>query len=316
MQLKEPFRFAANLLGGDYQVKHCSAGDLLPNTGGSFDLEGAPGNDELLSLLNEATEPVFVGRWGSTEFETMVHGLDWMPWYEKKFNKRIRWNMFHMSGFFSAEDKRLLSRFAKDYATASSHADALEIWGIPGERYAIEQLCPTAHILHSRAIAPWKSNTPWTSWLAGKRVLAISPFSVDILSQYAKRESLHQHPLVLPEFSLRAVSSVQTQGQGDTRFATWYEALQYQKGLVAAHEFDVLLAGCGAYGMLLCDFVKQELGKSSIYMGSGLQLLFGIRGRRWDKSGTMDGCMNEHWIYPSGNLGNQSVVPDADVYGK
>lgn len=47
-------------------------------------------------------------------------------------------------------------------------------------------------------------------------------------------------------------------------------------------DFDIAILGCGGYGLPLCNFVKTKLGKSAIYIGSGLQLLFGVMGKRWE----------------------------------
>jgi hypothetical protein len=61
-------------------------------------------------------------------------------------------------------------------------------------------------------------------------------------------------------------------------------------------DFDVALLGCGAYGIPLLGFIKKELQKSGIYVGGGLQLYFGIRGQRWDRSPDVSCYYNEDWI--------------------
>jgi len=77
-------------------------------------------------------------------------------------------------------------------------------------------------------------------------------------------------------------------------------------------DFDVCLIGCGAYGLPLAAHVKR-LGKQAIHLGGGLQLLFGIKGKRWDNPdygkkefSNFPGLMqysysslyNEDWIKP------------------
>jgi hypothetical protein len=47
------------------------------------------------------------------------------------------------------------------------------------------------------------------------------------------------------------------------------------------HEYDVCLIGCGAYGMPLAAHVKRQ-GKKAVHLGGVLQLLFGIKGNRWE----------------------------------
>jgi glycerol-3-phosphate dehydrogenase len=45
--------------------------------------------------------------------------------------------------------------------------------------------------------------------------------------------------------------------------------------------FDVAILGCGAYGFPLAAKIKAA-GRQAVHMGGTTQILFGIRGRRWD----------------------------------
>ena len=46
-------------------------------------------------------------------------------------------------------------------------------------------------------------------------------------------------------------------------------------------DFDVAIIGCGAYGFPLAAHAK-KLGKIGIHLGGVTQLLFGIKGSRWE----------------------------------
>ena len=46
-------------------------------------------------------------------------------------------------------------------------------------------------------------------------------------------------------------------------------------------DYDVCLLGCGAYGFPLAAHCKRK-GKQAIHLGGILQLLFGIKGKRWE----------------------------------
>ena len=50
---------------------------------------------------------------------------------------------------------------------------------------------------------------------------------------------------------------------------------------VASKDFDVALIGAGAWSLPLGRRIK-EMGKSAIHMGGEMQLLFGIKGKRWE----------------------------------
>ena len=69
-------------------------------------------------------------------------------------------------------------------------------------------------------------------------------------------------------------------------------------------DFDIVLLGCGGYGVPLCDFIKTKLNKSAIYVGGGLQLLFGVMGQRWENTEMWKKIISENncsFIKPSGN---------------
>ena len=72
------------------------------------------------------------------------------------------------------------------------------------------------------------------------------------------------------------------------------------------------LIGCGAYGFPLAAHVKRT-GRQAIHLGGALQLLFGIRGKRWENPtygvkewGLAYGCyrelMNDYWVRPGENF--------------
>ena len=81
-------------------------------------------------------------------------------------------------------------------------------------------------------------------------------------------------------------------------------------------DFDIALLGCGCYGHPLCDFIRNELNKSAIYVGGGLQLLFGVMGQRWEGIDMWKKIMNESqskFIRPSGDeiIKNKNMIENA-----
>ena len=68
-------------------------------------------------------------------------------------------------------------------------------------------------------------------------------------------------------------------------------------------DFDIALLGCGGYGLPLCNFIYKKMNKSAIYVGGGLQLLFGIMGNRWENIPMWKEIINKNdtkFIRPSG----------------
>ena len=46
------------------------------------------------------------------------------------------------------------------------------------------------------------------------------------------------------------------------------------------------------------SFIKNDLNKPSIYVGGGLQILFGIKGDRWDNHEDVSTFYNSYWVRP------------------
>ena len=70
------------------------------------------------------------------------------------------------------------------------------------------------------------------------------------------------------------------------------------KNGVTAEDYDVALIGCGAYGFHLAAHAKRR-GKVGLHMASYVQLLFGIRGARWDADPEYSRFYNDAWVRPS-----------------
>lgn len=55
-------------------------------------------------------------------------------------------------------------------------------------------------------------------------------------------------------------------------------------------KFDLALVGAGAWSLPLVAALKKN-GRSGVHTGGDTQLLFGIKGKRWDSFG----FYNDHW---------------------
>lgn len=152
----------------------------------------------------------------------------------------------------------------------------------------------------ARAVEPYYYAAPWSYAMKGKKVLVISPFFAEIEKQYKEnREKLFQNKKVLPEFELFTLPSVWYYDRvKDPRFQTWFEACDYLFEEAMKIEFDVALLGCSAFGFLLAVRFK-EAGRQAIQIGGALQILFGIKGKRWDEKEFFRNLYNEYWIYPA-----------------
>lgn len=206
-------------------------------------------------------------------------------------------SLCNLSGFFPPE-KSDVRRFVELTVADMSEIDVLATWCYQEKRF--KQELSSARKVRFRDLEPYMHDNPWSRVLAGKRVLVVHPFADTIEAQYGKKRSLlFSNPSILPEFDLITIKAVQSIANNKTPFVSWFEALEHMKSQIERADFDIAIIGCGAYGMPLAAHVKR-LGKKSVHLGGQTQLLFGIRGKRWETGHEQIRMLfNEHWVYPS-----------------
>lgn len=263
--------------------------------------------NEFIGRAIESGKPFMAARWGTVELEAMWRTRDDCKGFVTPIGSYM--NTFcHSTGFFP-RDKARLPEFAALMRDVSHEADILGLHVITMEEYLARSYCkPELEYCYIRALEPFFAAEPWTSKLEGKKVLVIHPFAKSIVSQYAKREFLFPGTNILPKFELIMQKSVQTMCfNKDDRFPDWFGALQYMYDEAMTKDFDVALIGCGAYGFPLAAMLKRA-GKIAIHLGAIVQLLFGIRGARWENDYSQrykDMLANPAWIRP-----DESERPD------
>ena len=258
-------------------------------------------------------EPCMLSRFGAVEIGCVVNYLgiyhqkrkiikyikgEAFPWW---WEEETMYPMRNNAGFFSATPE-LLKRFSEMMIEDMPLIDILASWRFEEEYFSKE--LQNAYKIDFEPYNPFWSDVPWTAALENKKVLVVHPFAETIQKQYLRKELIHKDPRVLPTFDLQTIKAIQTIGnQGDGRFETWFDALEFMKNEIDKMDYDVCLLGCGAYGMPLAAHVKRS-GKKAVHLGGSLQLLFGIRGARWENSNynatyNYSKLMNEFWVKPS-----------------
>lgn len=268
---------------------------------GKYILTEEEGNIKLGEMLR-GTKPFSVVRYGGSEMAALCAAKKYKLGIAKQVDPNAIDKIQRQSGFFPGEGKQIL-RFLDCYEKASGSIDFLGIFGTQMENYWLKKYIPSAVIpIAAKSTEPFyfQFNNPWSKELKGKRVLVIHPFSETIKSQYGNRDKLFEDKDVLPEFELYTVKAVQTiVGTKDDRFETWFDALQWMFDEAMKIDFQVAILGCGAYGLPLTTMLR-DAGKQAIYVGGGTQLLFGIKGKRWDSYfPEITAMYNDFWVRPS-----------------
>lgn len=284
-------------------------------------------SNQLIYNLLCSDEPCMISRFGSTEIGILLNYLAvhsnkgllsrcysyivddvGLPWWNGSNLKAMKNN----SGIFP-ETIEILDKFSKQYLSDIPEIDLLGSFNY-GEKFM--PLSPDVINVHLECLYPFWTNTPWTTALKGKKILVIHPFTETITSQYAKRRNLFDNKDVLPDFELKTLKAVQSIANNSSKFGCWFDALFWMEEQMSKIDFDICILGCGAYGLPLAAFAKR-MGKKAFHIGGGLQLLFGIKGRRWDNDSyhwkklpqlytNYSSLYNEYWVRPS-----QSETPKA-----
>lgn len=181
--------------------------------------------------------------------------------------------------------------FRRDIADADIFAT------FPGyllEDYLSNTYCDSSIVVNAFNITPINAARPWTDALKGKRVLVVSQFADYLMEQYSKRDKLYSGDWMFPEMELIPVKSVWYIGRNEN-FESWFDALDYLFNEIMKHDFDIALLSCGPFAINLASMIKRA-GKQAIQYAGELQMLFGIRGARWDNNPGFSKYYNDSWI--------------------
>jgi hypothetical protein len=201
------------------------------------------------------------------------------------------------SGVFPQTEGAYMT-FSRKYLDALKGVDLLGLIKTLPETVLVKKYAPNAATTDLGSLEPYLCETPWSQYLAGKRVLVVHPFAESIASQYREhREKLFLDANVLPPFELRVVRAPQTIAGNTDGFASWSHALEHLIHETEREAYDVAILGCGAYGLPLGAHIKGA-GKVAIHLGGATQLLFGVSGKRWRDHPTFRAIMNEYWRPP------------------
>ena len=236
-------------------------------------------------------KPFFAGRLGAAEMRRINRYIMIKLGLAKGYKE------VHLRSPLLQNSPELADWYAEQIIELMPNIDIMPAWCSICEPYLIRKYAQKTKLCHFEELEPFFYEKPWTSALKGKKVLVINPFVDSIKMQYEKREKLFENPEILPEFELHTVKSVMVLVPEDNTYGTIIDAIDYMYEEAMKVDFDIALIGCGALGMVLAERFRQN-GKQAVYLGGVLQMLFGIKGKRWDVQEKYNKMYNEHWIYP------------------
>jgi hypothetical protein len=252
------------------------------------------GNLKIGELISSNT-PFIAGKMGAVEQQVVKYFMA-----NKSWDDSLRWHASNHAGVTPPTDF-VLDYFIKEYVDALSNMDLLTIWfpdQTNSEEFIFsEHFCKNAEFIAGlQALEPFYHQNPWSKYLEGKKVLVVHPFESSIKEQFSKKELLFEDKNVLPDFELITFKTYQTHGGGNTDLP-WNVCYEDMINRINSLDFHVALVGCGAYGLPVCNQIK-KMGKPVVHVGGGLQIMFGIKGNRWDNTPAVNKYYNQNWKRP------------------
>jgi len=246
-------------------------------------------NDYIIKKL-QSNKKFLISRMGAGA-ETIVvylctiHGIDKI--YTEQFDKLFI-QLSIENGIYNLT-KNSLSRYVKLYKETIEKSDSLAVFinlMVRQQKYFVEN--NKLETLYSRVLEPFyccKDNIkPWSHYLLGKKVLIVNPFVDSFQQQLKNNFQIFKDPekkLFLDEQEFVFYKTYNTSA-GNALHENWEKTYDMMCDDISKLDFDIALLGCGGYGLPLCNYIHEKLDKSVIYIGGGLQLLFGVMGARWE----------------------------------
>lgn len=248
----------------------------------------------------------FVGRNGTIEMETLLTKKYKQTFYLQQLNILQR-----NAGVFPSSAGSV-NQWVQETEDAIQSTDLLVAgWYDPireTELAYLKSLGRHGPFLPLRALEPYyvPQTLQWTRYLLWRKVAVVTSFAKTAKQQLEKRQAIwrDRYDSLLPEAEYTFIQTGYSPSLSNGRagwpdgIETWQDAVDSIVKQVVESNAEIVLIGCGGLSMILGARLK-ALGKICIVMGGAIQVLFGIKGNRWEKHPIIGRFWNEAWVYPS-----------------
>ena len=251
----------------------------------------------------EKNEPFFIGRLSGNEpalCGRVLNNID-IP-------KQLFFEMLMTAGIqiLSNDD---IKQYVKLYTDACRHSSILGIWSSSMYTQAklyydfLDKIQPNQKRICSQALEPFYFTDTvgynFNNIFKNKKVLIITSHKETTELQLKTHDTIFNKPIFDETTEFYVYKPTQQNG-GNHDNQSWTKHLDNMKNdillLTRTFDFDIALASCGGFGMILSDYIYSEMKKSVLYVGGGLQLYFGIKGNRWTSHPIISKLFNDKWI--------------------
>jgi hypothetical protein len=261
------------------------------------------GAKEISKIIQEALnwgEGALIGRNGTIELECMI------------FDNMERFAILeNNAGIFPCSNTSLVSKWCSESIQATEEADVLATgWYNPLkeiEQVALKEWKSEAIQVSLRSLEPYyvEPENQWTHFLFGQKVSVVSCFTNTASKQVTKIKDIWGPLGVLPEDvdwqwvqTGHPPSVANGSNEWPPHVQDSLEAIDYVVSEVIRQGSRFAIIGCGGIGMPIARRLMDR-GVIAIVLGGAIQVLFGIKGSRWENHSVISKFWNEHWVWPS-----------------
>jgi hypothetical protein len=279
---------------------------------------------ELVCSYFKNNKPFLIGRNGSTELEVLSYFIKNGP--NTQFPQFLMNRLETYSGIFPATQESV-KHWVLRYVDSLYECDAIaEGWYEPlkiEEKILLDAIIPKRDSLFLRNLEPYyfDESIRWSKFLENKNVGIINSFAKTCEEQtYLSKAIWGKNFKSLLPSNTRWIP-IQTyfppKMSGDYRETSWplhinnwEQAIDYVLQSYKEDPFEVAIVGCGALGMIIGAELKKK-GVQVILMGGATQILFGVRGKRWETHSVISKFFNDAWVYPKNKPANAKLIENA-----
>lgn len=269
-------------------------------------------NDEIIKIIHR-NEPFSIVRLGiGPETYMSYEYMNTKKINTKYLHPRLK-TLYNAGIYTKTPNIYKMELFVNSYNNSIKNSDLLASFVGNNNLSFIQNSLSQKHNIkqiYSRTLEPFyqvqEDIKPWSHYLLGKKVLVINPFVKSFKKQLTNNFQIFNDKsklIFLEGQEFVFYESFQTIA-GNHIHNDWFETFKIMCKDIENIDFDIALLGCGGYGLPLCNFIKTKLKKSAIYVGGGLQLLFGVMGKRWEDNNMWKKIIlenNAKFIRPSEN---------------
>lgn len=214
------------------------------------------------------------------------------------------------AGIFPIAVHSIFYRWQKESIEATKSADVLAAgWYEPlkeAEKDAFVKWSVNASLVPLRSLEPYyvDEGLRWTRLLGGHSVAVVTSFTRTARKQVELGLDKIWGSTIFPDtidwhWVQTGYPSSVSKGtcSWPAGINNWQQAAEYVVGEVIKTGARFALIGCGGLGMPIAKMLKDR-GIIAIVLGGSIQVLFGIKGKRWENHPIISKFWNDAWVWP------------------